>query len=97
MCIAAFMMDAHGKRTATGSIHIILAAVAFTTIAVAVGTLTTSLLSLPRCKELSVFLSMAEYLTIISALLFLLVMLLPVLRRFTGLMGFVVVSKIATR
>lgn len=85
ICIAAFMMDALGKRTSTGSIHIILAAVAFTGIAIAVGVLTTSLLSSPLWSELSVFLSLAEYLAIISALLFLLVSLFPTLRSFTGL------------
>jgi hypothetical protein len=85
IAIAAFMMDAHGKRTLTGSIHILLAAVAFTTIAVAVGMDTASLLLSPLWNGLSVFLSLAEYLTIISALLFLLVSLLPVLRPFTGL------------
>src|SRR5436305_10300947 len=35
LAIAAFMMDEHGKRTRTGVLHIILAAVAFTAIAVA--------------------------------------------------------------
>jgi hypothetical protein len=85
MAIAAFMMDAHGKRTPTGSMHILLAALAFATIAVAAGMLTPSLLSFSLWKNLSVFLSLAEYLTILSALLFLLVSLLPVLRPFYGL------------
>lgn len=85
MAIAAFMMDAHAKRTRTGSLHILLAAIAFTTIAVAVGILTPSLLASPLWKDLSVFLSLAEYLTILSALLFLLISLLPVLRPFYGL------------
>ena len=85
LAIAAFMMDAHGKRTPTGSMHILLAAVAFTTVAVATGILTPSLLSSSLWKDLSVFLSVAEYLTLLSALLFLLVSLLPVLRPFYGL------------
>jgi len=85
ICIAAFMMDTYGKRTRTGLIHIILAAVAFTTIAIAVGMLTASLVALPFWNELRVFLSLAEYLTIISAILFLLIILLSSLRRFTGL------------
>src|SRR2546423_665539 len=55
LTIAAFMMDEHGKRTRTGVFHIILAAIAFTTIAVAAGMLTTSLLASSPWKELSIF------------------------------------------
>lgn len=85
MSIAGFMMDVQGKRTPMGLTHIILAAVAFSTIAVAVGMLTSSLLSLPRWNDVSVFLTFAEYLTIIAAVLFIFVSVLPVLKRFTGL------------
>lgn len=69
----------------TGLLHVILAAIAFTTIAVAVGMLTTPILSSSRWSALSLFLSLAEYVTIISALIFILVSLLPALQRFTGL------------
>jgi len=85
ICIAAFMMDANGKRTRTGLIHIILAAVAFTTITIAVAMLTGSLIMSSLWNELQVFILIAEYLTIISAVLFLLVSLLSPLRLFTGL------------
>lgn len=85
ICIAAFMMDAFEKRTRTGTIHIILAAVAFTTIAIAVGILTTPLLSSPLWNGLREYLSLTVYVTIISAILFLLTRSLPILRRFTGL------------
>jgi len=83
--IAAFMMDTHSKRTRTGSMHIILAAVAFTSIAIAVGMLTASLLSSALWNELGVFLTVAADLTIISAILFIVVSLIPALRRFIGL------------
>lgn len=83
--IAAFMMDAYGKHTRKGFIHIFLAAVAFTTIAIAVGFLTAPLVVLPFWSELRVFLLLAEYLTIISTILFFFISLISSLRRYTGL------------
>lgn len=62
-----------------------LCAVAFTAIAIAVGLLTGSLVTLTLWNELRVVLLIAEYLTIISAILFLFISLLSSLRRFTGL------------
>ena len=85
ICIATFMMDADEKRTRTGILHIILAAVAFTTIAIAVGMLTAPLLSSPLWNALRDYLSLTVYVTIISAILFLLIRSLPILQRFTGL------------
>ena len=86
LIIAAFMMDRPGEeRTRTGQAHWLLAIVAFTAIAVAVGTITPRIVSSVLWHQLQLFLFLADYVTIISALLFIAVRLMPVLRRLTGL------------
>ncbi len=86
--IAGFMMDVPSAgNTRAGRIHILLAAITFTSIAVAVGVLTGPISRAARWSDLSLWLTIVDYMTIIAALLFILVRrALPVLWRIAGLL-----------
>ncbi len=86
--IAGFMMDIPGSRsTRAGRMHILLAAITFASIAVAVGVLTRPVGAAARWSDLSVFLTIADFVTIISAVLFILVRrAFPLLWQIAGLL-----------